>query len=484
MDEIRLKISNPNNMTYKKILLRKFFYMVFISPDGKKLDVYIATVFGGITQDITELDKIYASVKHDPQEACSLEFTFSAPENEGKLIEDISFTNLTDSFCQQPQWIGKVWGSCEAYTDQKSTAELLKKTYPTLYPEGTKPANIDMNTSPKIYYINKGAKPSHTCIADKGKYEDVSEPSQHKYGYKLYNQNRGKKIDGLEIMNWIKADISLSSNILKEPVLFSIELDQGKVITPDFTWYFAPPASYIVSENSSVRIGEKNEVKEEKNAIQGVMDETTVLFSEWDKTPLSIKERKKSRVLFKAAPVKNIDNLSEDGVLAVALYTTSPQEPTNRQFWVGLVIAFLLAFCSDKTRINDYYSCLKENCTCGESACICEYVCNAFSIFSPILLLCTFFTYILNPQKCFPPYASRWRWFFKGCRVSGLVLTVLLMVYVFGLWFIVPGCLKSFISCGINIWILGTVFFLGAIANVIYLVYCLGKLKRKIFNYL
>lgn len=484
MDEIRLKISNPNNMTYKKILLSKFFYMVFISPDGKKLDVYIATVFGGITQDITELDRIYESVQHDTQEACSLEFTFSARENEGKLIEGISFTNLTDSFCQQRQWIAKVWGECEVCTDQKSTAELLKETYPKLYPEGTSQANINMNTSPEIYYIKKGDKLSHICIADKGKYKDVSERSQNKYGYKLYNQNKGRKIDGLEIMNWIKADISLSSNILKEPVLFSIELDQGKVITPDFTWYFAPPAGYIVSENSSVRIGEGSEPKVEKNAIQGVMDETTVLFNEWNKPPLSIKERKKSRVLFKAAPVKNIDNLSEDGVLAVALYTTSPQEPTNRQFWVGLIIAFLLAFCSDKTRINDYYSCLKENCTCGESACICKYVCNAFSIFSPILLLCTFFTYILNPQKCFPPYVSKWRWFFKGCRVLGLVLTVLLMVYVFGLWFIVPGWLKSFISCRVNIRILGIVFFLGIIVNVIYLAYCLGKLKRKIFNYL
>ncbi|MCI9141091.1 MAG: hypothetical protein HFH87_00545 [Lachnospiraceae bacterium] len=482
MDEIRLKISNPINMTYKKILLRKFFYMVFISADGKKLDVYIATVFGGITQDITELDKIYSSVQHDPQDACSLEFAFFTPENDGKLIEKVSFTNLTDSFCQQPQWIGKVWGACESYTDQKSIAELLKKTYPSLYPSGKGEANIDMNASPKIYYIKKGDKPSHICIADKGRYEDVSEPSRHRYAYKLYNQNKGKKIDGLEIMNWIKADITLSSNILKEPVLFSVELEQGKIITPDFTWYFAPPAGYVVSENSSVRIGEKGMAKEEKNAIQGVMDETTVLFSEWDKSPLSIKERKKSRVLFKAAPVKDIDNLSEDTVLAVALYMTSPQEPTNRQFWIGLIIAFLLSFCSDKTRINDYYSCLKLSCTCVENACFCEYVCNALSILSPILLLCTFFTFIMSPQKCFPPDAPKWTVCFKVCRICGFVFTALLMVYVFGLWFLVPVWLISFISCRLNIWILGLLFFLAAIANIVYLIYCLGKLKRKIFN--
>lgn len=483
MDEIRLKISNPINKTYKRILLRKFFYMVFISADGKKLDVYIATVFGGIMQDMAEPDKIYASVQHDPQYACSLEFTFSAPENDDRLIDKVNFTNLTDSFCQQTQWINKIWGSCEAYTDQESIAGLLRNTYPGLYPEGKEDADIDMNASPKVYYINKGNKPSHICIADKGGYEVVSEPSGHRYGYRLYNQNKGKKIDGLEIMNWIKAEIFLTCDILNEPLLFSIELDQGKIITPDFTWYFAPPASYVVSENSSVRIGKRGEEKEEKNAIQGVMDETTVLFNEWVRPPLSIEERKKSRVLFKTAPVKDTNNLSEDGLLAVALYTTSPEAPTNRQFWVGLIIAFVLAFCSDKTRINDYYACLKESCICGEGVCVCEYVCNALSIFVPMLLLCTFFSFILNPKKCFPP-DGRWRWLFKGCRILGFAFTAFLIIYVFGLWFIVPGWMSGFIDCEMNTWILGAAFSLAVMANVIYLYYCLGKLKRKIFNYL
>ncbi len=127
MEEIRLKISNPNNMTYKKILLRKFFYMVFISPDGKKLDIFIATVFGGITQDIQEPDEIYASVRHDSQDACSLEFSFSSSENDSKLIEGISFADLTDSFCRQTQWIAKVWGSCTPYSDQKSIAEFFRR---------------------------------------------------------------------------------------------------------------------------------------------------------------------------------------------------------------------------------------------------------------------------------------------------------------------------------------------------------------------
>ena len=48
MDEISLQISNPSNATYKSILLRKFFLMLFIDADGKKIHAYIASVFGGL----------------------------------------------------------------------------------------------------------------------------------------------------------------------------------------------------------------------------------------------------------------------------------------------------------------------------------------------------------------------------------------------------------------------------------------------------
>ena len=56
MPHIRLRIFNPNNVQYEKIILRKFFNMVFFSEDGKKLTIYTATVFGGMQngQEIKE----------------------------------------------------------------------------------------------------------------------------------------------------------------------------------------------------------------------------------------------------------------------------------------------------------------------------------------------------------------------------------------------------------------------------------------------
>lgn len=479
MEEIKLKISNSaTNMIYKKILLRKFFNMVFIDANGRKLYMYIATVFGGITKDIEGPDMIYSAVQHDPTDPCSLQFEISSLDN-SKLIESVIFKNLTQSFWEQSTCISKVWGQCTKLTNQKEVSELLKKTYPTLYPNATD-AIVDVTKG--IYYINQYDKPSHICIATQGEYEDLAKDS--KYLYKLSSPSKGKKIDGLEVMNWVQVEINLSSNILNKPVLFSIELDQGKIYTPDFTWYFAPPTGNIVNGDSYVKFGKKGEERIEKNAIQGVSDETTIFFKEWKDRPQAIEERKKSRVLFKSTTFSNSSNLSEYEVLAIALHITNPQGPTNRQFLIGLLVAFLLAFCSDKTRINDFYTCLLKSCTCKETACICENVCNAISILAPILLLCSFLTFVLAPKKCFPPHASAGQVFFKICRILSLFSTSLLVIYVFGLWLIVPNWLRVFISCSKNNYILGIGFLIAFSANIAYLIYCFGFLKRKIFNYM
>lgn len=453
--------------------------MVFIDTSGQKLDIFIATVFGGIIKDIQNIDDVYSSVQHDSNNPCSLQFEFSSDSNE-KLIENIVFNDKTQSFWDQTTCIEKIWGKCTPYTDQTKVNELIKGMYPSLYPDGT---NAIVDVSKTIYHINQGDKSSHSCIVTQGEYQETGNTDKSIYKYSLSNKNTGKKIDGLEAMNWIHTEITLKSNILNKTIFFSIELDKGKIYTPDFTWYFAPPAGNIVSGESYVRIGE-SEGNIEKNCIQSVSDETTVVFNEWRDPPLAIEERKKSRVLFKSAPVTDAMNLSKDEILAAFLNITNPHIPPNRQFFIGLLIAFLLAFCSDKTRINDFYECLHEKCICSECLCNCKYIFNSINILAPILLLCTFFVFILTPKKAFPPRISKSQCFFKVLRIVSLVSTSLLLLYVFGLWLVFPGFLSKFINCDKNILILAIGFLIAISSNITYLIYCLNYLKRKIYNYL
>lgn len=457
--------------------------MIFIDANGRKLYAYIASVFGGVKEEIDEPEQAYKSIQYLSR-ACTLLFEVTS---DGGLIEKITPTDLTASFFNQREYIEKIWGDCTELTRQGEINDALTNLYPELYPSGKKPA-VD-TAGHKFLQLSQKNQDSHKCIVTEGQYKlESNSDSSCKYTLSCLTSNHQPIIDGLEVMNWIKLEIDLKTNILNKPVQFSIVFDkstQHAVFTPDFTWYFAPPAGHVISSESSVKVDGITD----KNAIQGVSDETTVYFSEWTNPPESINERKKSRILFKSLSEiesKDLSMLSNYKKLAVSLHLDNPQGPSNRQFFFGLFIAFLLAFCSDKTRINDFYQCLHENCSCVGNTCICHTICNAVTIAAPILLLLCFLSFILPPKKALPYSGKRSTKIaiFPIIRLMGLLTTVLLMVYVYCLWLLIPDVMHSYINCSLNQMLLIYGAIASLITNTVYLIYCLGFLKRKIYNYI
>ena len=448
--------------------------MVFIDADGQKLYLYIASVFGGTTEDYLTPEEAYVSIKHKDSTSCSLDFEFSSTNH---LIDKIEFSDLTASFCDQPDYIEKVWGEVIHLTNESSIAKTLKDYYPSLYPDG-KEASVDVS-SHRVFRISQGDKKSHKCVVIEGIF---NKQSNERYSLSSPFKETGNHcVDGIETINWIKVTIDLKSSVLNKPIQFSIVLEKDKIFTPDFTWYFAPPEGHVVSPESYVKIGDR----QEKNAIQSVSDETTVHFKEWTSTPESIDERKKSRVLFKTGElVSNIEKLSKEETLAVSLHLDNPQGAYNRQFFVGLLVAFLLSFCSDKTRINDYYTCLHQGCTCTTTSCICLSISNVLTIAIPILLLCSFLSIILAPKKAFPAFPNWRQTLFKWLRTIGIAFTCLLIIYIYCFWLVFPAFMGAHISCAINQWVLLICSIIAFSANIAYLIYCLVFLKRKIYNYL
>lgn len=488
MDEIKLAITNQNNVDYKQILLRKFFYMIFIDANGKKLYAYIATVFGGLTEDISELDDACKSIKHVPDNPCKLHFEISS----NNIVEKARIINISDSFFKQTKYIDKVWGECTTLNSQEKAGAALKELYPELY-SSEKKFNLPFSTNTQVIQIKdkKNTSQTHNCIVTIGDYLS-SNTTSDTYSYDLSCPISTAKIyfDGLEAMNWIKVELDLKRNILEESLLFSIELEKGAIYTPDFTWYFAPPFGTVVNADSYVKIG-GNRVN---NVIQSVSDETTVYFDEWVDPPETISERKKSRVLFKHKDeigkcISDYDHnkLSEYGTLSVSLQLDNPQEPSNRQFIAGLVIAFLLSFCTDKTRINDYFGCLKIGCTCENTICWCQTLCNTITIAAPILLCMCFFSIILRPKKALPPTVNTKGQitvlFMKVLRGLGLISTLSMVLYVYFLWGIFPVFMRLHISCQLNMKLLIIGAIISVVSNLTYILYCTLRLKRKLFNY-
>ena len=479
MDEIRLKITNTNNEAYKSIELRKFFYMAFIGEKGKTLDLYIATVFGGNLALANNQSEAGTKIQYDNQVDCSLCFQFSGGES--YKLED-----HTQSFCEQSDQVSVVWGKCTKINNQTELKQYLTTDYKDLYPEGTDAIKAidkcDLNGNQPYYFGQR--KTLSPFIAVPGKFESTSADES---SYTLTGSSKWP--DGLEAINWIKISITLSEGFTKKSkksenqkkqLTFIVEFD-GTYFSPDFTWYFAPPRGFVVCQDSKVIF----DSKDVPNSLQSVSDYTTVEFSQWLKRPESILDRKKARILF--PDEKKAEKLKP---VTVSLQLENPHQHDNWQFFAGLLIAFLLAFCSDKTRINDYFTCLSRACTCGDSLCKCRSICNALTILIPILLLVLFLVVAMWPGRALSQNAKGGQkainiicWI---CAYTALFATIILVVYIYLLWLVFPDLMSNIlkISCHCNYSIIHWTYCLAIIPSLAYLIYCFAYLKCKITDYI
>lgn len=471
MAHITLKISNPNNVQYEKMILRKFFNMIFFSEDGKKLSIYTATVFGAMQkgQDVQDGKLIPRYIKNTK---CTLKFQYEFDDEQ----VTISFQDLTESFWAQKEFIEGVWGTCKELSGQAEVNDQLAKLYSDIT------GQISMSDDKTIFYVLEKGKPaSHEFIATYGNF--TAKPGENSYTL----QSDSDVHDGLEYANWIKSEILLPQSIFNKCSEFEIVLEHtenGVYYTPDFTWYFAPPEGYRVDkETAEVDIGNEKGIR---NNVQTMAEGTTIYFKEWKNTEL-IAERKKARVDLKeytSAPESH--KLSDKKKIKVKLTITNPNHGANKQFFIGLIIAFLLAFCADKTRMNDFYACLQQTCSCLETkgVCYCQNFSNFFSLFFPLVVLAAYVSLMFRLNICVPLTRGRKYYFYYICKILGIALAAILIIYTFGLWMVLGAATMSKIikTCTVNWIIISILAITSFLLNIIYILYCTKKRKKKFFD--
>ncbi|MBR0446471.1 MAG: hypothetical protein IIX23_04150 [Oscillospiraceae bacterium] len=483
---ITLKITNVNNSAYPTIILRKFFNMVFAEPDGKTVNIYTATVFGGAAKRVADKEGKKQSIpepKNDKSSQCILKFSY---EKE-KCIEKISFADLSKQYIAQTDQIKKVWKNVTNLSTQEDIKNALIGCYPELYKPDSDINLPDKTTLGSVIKIDNGTDGprSHACIAAVGKCV-VEKGNESAYTLCMPTDST----IGIEAINWIKTTIKFKNSILEDnqKVEFVVQLDnQSEYYTPDFTWYFAPPTSYIVdAESAMLKIGSQNE---EPNKVTRVADATTVLFNEWV-TKEYITERKKSRVSFGDITAKDPYNFSGKKI-HVILSFINPGKHGNLQFFIGLIVAFLLSFCSDKTRLNDFLElcknniCTTENCTSlwGSSPCGCSSFCNFIGIIFPFLIICAFFAICFSRKQCIPN-ATKLEGLLRGLKVIGLIATFVLIAYIYVGWLVLPKIMAKVItSCYWNQFVITALLLASLVCNSVYTLYCWIYKKKNIVDF-
>ncbi len=464
--EIKLDILNINDSDYNTVILRKFFNMIFISRDGKTLRIYTATAFEGSTNSKVD-DKTIPEPLRSGNTPCQLKFSYNISDSKGK----IEFEDLTDSLLNQTNHLEKVWGKCTSIGNQNLLKVELESLFPTQYPKGST-HKLPSVSSPLLKFEESEKGDNFIFIGGKGKYIKGNDLS-----YTL----EADRFPGISAINWIRTTISLTESVLTEKMKFIIAMpDQSEVCTPDFTFYFAPPTNFIVDEEiTTVEIGAGD--KDVKNRVTRVADNTTVDFEEWDKEE-NIYDCKKSRVGF-SKYLSNVFYLSKKQTNIFVAFS-NPLKHGNLQFFLGLIVAFLLSYCSDKTFLNDYYSWLDELCCVAK--CNCRSFCNLLGILSPFLIILTFMSFVYRRKNCFPLNQKKRYRFLSFSKCIGVILTALFIVYTFVLWNICPKFMSVIIceNCKVNTIISFVLLALAFAFNLTYVIYCWGIRKKRFFDYL
>lgn len=404
---------NVTSESVKTVMLRKFFQMTFVGNNRRSLDIYTAVVLGGSGEPKSSGADQFISRLGDKTEFC-MRFDFVVNGNDDNEVLSIVSEDVTDvgenvssrdsrSFLSQVDCIKKVWGQqCEVlYNDQQA----LRKIYEDSDKLGNCLADVEKNlfelarlSQKRMLWIEdrKKPKPRMKALAIPGVFsaEDYYRPSKNPEGsrkkhhpdegsekafYRIFVPQDIKLCPGIELVSWVKTTIRFKYRLTDQNLIFNLKKDENEGTTyfaPDFTWYFSPPVkSFINYESSSVEatwtsrnesesICEKQdkctcpiklEVSQQlpstryDNAINPVANKTTVNFRRWTDDEM-IGYRQKYRIAS-----KNIffspDKFNELDELNIIIDTTDEHNRGNRQYVLGILISFALAFGIDGSRL-------------------------------------------------------------------------------------------------------------------------------------
>ena len=389
---IKLTITSVQNSTYR-ILLKKCFGMVFIDENGKKLDLFLATVFGGFPTDSKKEIPTY-----QPDIPARLRFAFEIQNSARPKSAEFHFSDITDSFLKQSNLFEKFWGRANQLGDENGVLSRLRECYSSFdFSVGT---NLTLPMDLPFCFI-QDKRSSDRCVVTKGEFSQIQNPS----AYELSSQAK-ISCPGIEYINWIRCEAEIEDTLLQKKLDFSVSFNGVDRIS-DFTWYFAPPVEYCVdTDSASLSYGTKEgqSATEEKNKISGVADHTTVPFEEWLK--LGILDRAKSRVLLD----KNTNFMSIEVKLSIE---AEPHSKSIRQFFIGLLAALTFSFFADQTRVQFYCETWTESLLQLMRAW--EY---CLSVFLPIMAFLSFVSILYHfsrkgSEKC------------KGLFWAGIVVSLI-----------------------------------------------------------
>lgn len=401
---ITFSIRNVTSDLVNKVMLRKFFQMVFIGNDKKSLHIYTATILGASNcEESNESEKFLSDL--EMLTPFCMHFEFAVGNNDSNEVLSIVHEDLTDTdhgFLKEIDCIRKVWGpKCKVISgDQTELIGKLKKIYDNPDKEFTDDEkNITAElTKHKILWTEQKKNDLDPRLLQSlsvaGQIQSVENNGEidlrdgvfMRKAYSVSVPQELKLLQGIELVNWVRTTINFKYDFDDPNLNYIIKKDSNKdgekegkveelIFAPDFTWYFSPIVkSFIDNRNCMVEIKRGKTGGETvctcplqnqqhkfytsdkfQNSIDSVPNKLTVNFHYW-KEEEKINSRQKYRLAAKDV-LPNPKSFSDISEISIFLDTADEHNRGNRQFILGLFISFALSFGIDSGRLREISYC-------------------------------------------------------------------------------------------------------------------------------
>ena len=304
---VTFNICNVSFDHVDRVMMRKFFQMVFVGDDRKSLHIYTATVLGADKRDKNKdkaeteaeteecrrrkpkpaesLDKDYISAINELREFC-MKFDIIVTGNDDNDVVFISSEDVTHSkdlgFLAQEDCIRQIWGKECKVLRNVPQVELRDEFYNIFGDQLLIESGV----------LAQMAQTEVLCIRDKSKRSDAKMDAiaiPGTFSHNPFLAPKGKQIHeqttlvegsecafyritvpdlpaaihkGTELVNWVKTTIQFKYPLRDQNLNFCIKNEEENerhgcttYLAPDITWYFSPPLkSYISHESSSVEV--------------------------------------------------------------------------------------------------------------------------------------------------------------------------------------------------------------------------------------
>lgn len=386
MNAIKLIISPNGSVSNNIIMIRKFFNMIFISPDGLSLHIYTAIAFSA-GKDFQQTDylPLFNSNKF------SLKFQYGN-------VENIRFTDLTDSLFGQRNLLNNIWGNCAILTGKDQVREVLEKNYSF---------NIEPNIEvpDQALHLSDSKKSGlYDTIVCEGSY--VAWDADH-----YFTLSEKYESKGLEYLNWIKTEIRLNHSLINSKLEFSVKFEiplEMKCYCPDYMWYTCIPEELTIDlSEAMVSIGDN---PPRRNLMQRLADKTALQLREWIYDE-NIGRCKRYRLLFEGQHSALLDQKSH--IFVKMAISPQRNKHGSRQFFIGLLIAFLLTYVSDWTRLNELQSKLFKVSTFLPFTYIAD-------VLFPLCVILMYLTVIIPVARVTEDLKPHWQFIIKFCKILGI----------------------------------------------------------------